>query len=36
MMLMGKANWWLPQPLERVLLIRRSEPVPAAGVPDHS
>ena len=36
MTLMGKANWWLPQPLERVLLIRRSEPVPAAGVPDHS
>jgi RND superfamily putative drug exporter len=26
MTLMGKANWWLPQPIERVLLIRRPEP----------
>jgi RND superfamily putative drug exporter len=28
MMLMGKWNWWLPEPVGRLLLVRRSRPAP--------
>jgi putative drug exporter of the RND superfamily len=33
MELLGKANWWLPGPLDRLLPPRRADRVPAGGVP---
>jgi uncharacterized membrane protein YdfJ with MMPL/SSD domain len=33
MRLLGEVNWWLPKPLERVLLIRRAVPE-ASGAAD--
>jgi hypothetical protein len=30
MRLLGRWNWWLPDWIARVLVVRRSEPVPEA------